>query len=80
VLVQQCAERIFNARIDFVIQVAHRCGRLEAEATLEDRYPPEDPLLRGLEKLVAPVDGGAERLLSCGQITRIARQDCQPVR
>src|SRR5581483_4888534 len=64
VLVEQRSEDCFETFAEMVIDIAHRRCGVEATAALEDRYSAKHLLFRGLEKLVTPVDGRAQRLLS----------------
>src|SRR5947209_1788015 len=58
-------------------RVAQRLHRLEGTATYEDGEPPEQLLLLGSGRVVAPGDGVARGLLRGGGILGPARQDSE---
>ena len=53
-------------------------GGLERGPTGENREAGEEPLLVGIEQVIAPGDGVAHRLLARGEIARPALEDVQP--
>ena len=54
-------------------------GRLEARPAGEGGQPPEDDPLRLGQQVVAPVDRGAQRLVTSGRGPAAARQEPEPV-
>ena len=50
--------------------MTHRFYRFEATFSHKDRKSPKEPLLLGIEQLIAPGDGSAQRLLSLRKVTR----------
>ena len=58
---------------------AHRFGGIERAAAREHRQPGEQRPLTGPEQLVAPVDGGPQRVLTCGGVASAGRQQIQAV-
>ena len=58
---------------------ADRFGGIQRAAAREHRQPGEQRPLTGPEQLVAPVDGGAQRVLTCGGVASAGRQQIQAV-
>ena len=59
-------------------RAADRLDRVQRPSAGEDGEPAQQPLLRRLQQLVAPVDRAAQRLLTGGQIPRTAAQEREP--
>ena len=64
-LVGEAQEALLDERLQGVeVGFGHLLGGLERAAAGEDGEAGEEPLLLGGEQVVAPLDGGAERLLA----------------
>jgi hypothetical protein len=68
----QAGEPVHEIQPEILCRTADRIDRLQSCAPREDGEPREQMLLRLLQKLVAPVDGGAERSMPVGRIAGAA--------
>ena len=71
-LVDQRRDPVENVDPEILPRIAHRFGRFQRPAVVEDGEPAEQSLLLGRQQAVTPVDRVAQRLLARGEIAGAA--------
>ena len=79
-LVHHGRHAVQQVQPEIAFGVAYGFHTLQTAAPHEYGQPSKKRLLRGVQKLVAPINRAAQRLLALWQVPRAARQKLQPAR
>ena len=76
-MVDQCREGVQHVHLQIAGSAGNHLGRIQRAAPGKHRQVRKQAFLIGIEQVVAPIDGTAQRLLAYGQIPRAASQQLQ---